>query len=214
MSSRHEDDTALDAIAAQVRGFPPLPESEVTELLAKARFDPDPVAGHGAASVSEQAAQERLVEHHLGIALAAALARRGHNLDVPDLYQEGALALHAAVVEYALHDGVAAGLRVFAERFVGLQLDQAIAEEAAIRESERAFAVSAEQLQSAEVDIRGDLARQPTVAELAVALNWTEARVEEVQRAVIAAREMWDDEIVQYLDEGTLADDDDGDATG
>ncbi len=189
MGEINADDTALDAIAAQVRSFHELGEAQINDLLAAARGD-----GRGDP-------EERLVEHHLSVALAAALEHADRGVDVPDLYQEGTLAVIVAVGEYVARDGDGSGLRRYIEKVVAKHLESAIAEAKAQRDADLAVVRAAEKLDVAEANLRNDLARQPTDEELAQALEWPIAQVLSVRSALTAAREMWDDEIVQYLDD-------------
>ena len=180
-------DADLDAIEAQVRSFPPLADDEVARLLPTA----------AAAGPS----QERLVEHTLGVALDEALSRRDRGVDVVDLYQEATLAAIVAVSEYSVRNGAARGLRAYVARVIGAHLDDAIEQAAIDRRADEAFVRDAQQYETAEIALRHELARAPTVTELAAALKWPEERVEVVADAVTNAREIWDSEIVQYLDD-------------
>src|SRR4029077_895431 len=107
-------DTALDSLASQVRTRPPLPLEEGAALLDRVRRD-----GAGEARAA-------LVEHHLGIALDAALAHAEWRVDVGALYQEASVAVVTAVGEYAERSGDPAGLRGYVRRVVDLHLDAAV----------------------------------------------------------------------------------------
>jgi DNA-directed RNA polymerase specialized sigma subunit len=184
-------DTELDAIAAQVRTAGPLELDEVAELLATVHRDgPGP-------------AQTRLVEHHLQIALDEALARGDRGIDVVDLYQEGSVATIVAVAEYAARSTSASGLRAFVSRVVGVHLDQALEEAAIERQEQEAFVRDAQLYQMAEVAMRSRLGRAATVTELAGVLEWPEERIHIMAEQLQRARAMYDEDIVQYLDDDT-----------
>ena len=180
------DDTTLDAIAAQVRSLPPLSLDEVHRLLEEMRAD--------SAALT---ARERLVEHHLGVALHEALQRRNRGLDVVDLYQEGTVATIIAVSEYAARSDAAAGLEAFVHRVVGVHLEHAIEEAELERQKDEAFVRDAQLFETAEVNLRHKLERAPTHAELASVLEWPEERVAVVAEQLTRARELYDSDIVQ-----------------
>lgn len=186
-----DDDTELDAIAAQVRAYPPLPDDEIANLLGVVRTRDDAPA------------RERLVEHHLRIALDEAIARGDRGVEVVDLYQEGTLATIVAINEYASREGPPAGLQRYVSRVVGVHLDSELERAAAERERAEAFVRDAQVYEVAEVDLRHELGRTPTVTELAAVLEWDEERVELVGEMLTSARELWDADIVQYLDDET-----------
>ena len=183
----HEDDTDLDSLAAQVRSRPPLAADEVRTLLADAG--------------SAGPAQERLVEHHLAIALDEALARGDRGVEVLDLYQEATVATIVAVSEYAARSGKPAGLRNFVSRVVRAHLDDAIEQVKLEQRGDEAFVRDAELYELAEINLRHELGRSATNTELAAALEWPEERVAIVGDMLNAAREMYDSDIVQYLDD-------------
>jgi len=181
------DDTDLDALASQVRSRQSLADEEIGRLLPDAS--------------SAGPAQEKLVEHHLDVALSEALARRDRGVEVFDLYQEATLAAIVAVSEYSARGGAPAGLRPYIARVIGAHLDDAIQEAELERRADEAFVRDAERYEAAEVSLRHELGRSATTTELAAALLWPEDRVGLVAEAVNAARELWDTEIVQYLDD-------------
>ncbi|MHB8718895.1 MAG: sigma-70 domain-containing protein [Candidatus Dormibacteria bacterium] len=183
------DDTELDAIAAQVRAFPPLPDGEVGRLLAAARDAPGGSSG------------TRLVEHSLSRVLDAVLARRPTAADLLDLYQEGSMAAATAVAEYAARGGEAAGLGRYVDRVVSSFLDAAVERDAAQRRADEEVVRQAELAEAAEVRLRRLLEREPTPVELAAALAWPEDRVVTVMEAVRQARAAYDEEISRYLDD-------------
>jgi DNA-directed RNA polymerase sigma subunit (sigma70/sigma32) len=187
------DDTGLDAIAAQVRSLPPLPLDEVQRLLADVRR-----RGGGAA-------QERLVEHHLSRPLREALHRGNRGVDVVDLYQEGTVATIIAISEYAQRSDAAGGLNAFITKLVGLHLEHAIEQHELEKQEEEAFVRDARLYETAEVSMRHKLGRAATESELAAVLEWPAERVAVMAEQLSRARELYDSDVVQYLD-----DDDDG----
>ena len=189
MTTRFPDDTELDAIAAQVRSFTPMPADELKGLLEEARGSPSgPATG-------------RLVEQHLGTVLDAVLARRGQGVDLMDLYQEGSIAATVAVGEFAARGGAPAGLRAYVGRVVDTFLDDVIKREAAQKLADAMLVEQVKLLEAAEVVLRRRLEREPTTLELAAALEWTPETVEVVSAVLHQARGNYDAEIVDYLDD-------------
>jgi DNA-directed RNA polymerase sigma subunit (sigma70/sigma32) len=189
VTSSFADDTELDAIAAQVRSSSPLTDAELTSLLHEARRSP---AGPAGAS---------LVEHQLATVLDSALARRGRGVDVIDLYQEGTLAAAVAIGEYAGREGTAAGLERYVARLVGVFLDDVIKREAEQKLADTLLVEQVKLLEAAELALRRRLEREPTALELAAALEWTPEVVEVVGAVLHRARDLYDSEIVDYLDD-------------
>jgi DNA-directed RNA polymerase sigma subunit (sigma70/sigma32) len=185
-----EDDTTLDGLAAQVRLFPPLDDHAVGALLARAQ---DP------AQTIE--ARNLLVQHNLSAALDGALRHAKAGLDVVELFQEGSLAVTVAVDEYVRRAGRTTGLRSYVGRVVEAHLVAAIER----LESDRAVVESmvrdVQLLESAEVSLRRRLEREPTTLELAALLMWPAERVETVSYMLHAARDIYDADIVNYLDD-------------
>lgn len=180
-------DPDLATLTAQARQFPPLGLDEVARLLPDSA-----VAGP---------AQERLVQHQLTVALDEALARRERGVDVVDLYQEATVAAIVAVQQYSARGGEPAGLQRYVARVIGAHLDDAIEEAELERKADEAFVRDAEAYEAAEVSLRHELGRSATTTEIAALLEWPEERVSLVGEAVTNARELWDSEIVQYLDD-------------
>lgn len=195
-------DTALDSLAAQVRTRPPLPLEDVTELLGRARTQ-----GDGEARTA-------LVEHHLGVALDAALARADSGVDVGDLYQEASVAVVTAVGEYAARSGDAAGLRGYVRRVVDLFVDAAVEREQAERRNAEALVEDSRMLDVAEVAMRRQLGRDATALELAAALGWPVERVTVIGDLLAEARARNDASLVPFLDDLDEVEDgeEDGDA--
>jgi DNA-directed RNA polymerase specialized sigma subunit len=185
------DDSPLDALASQARGYPPLPDGEVAELLARVHD------GRGAPG-----ATATLVRHHLAVALDAAIARRDRGLEVGDLYQEGSIAVVTAVDEYARRGGEPGGLRDYVRRVVDLHLDAALEREEAEKKAAEAFVRDAQRYELAEVEMRRRLARDPTSTEMAAALEWSVEHTVTVAEMLTEARALNDEALVEYLDDG------------
>jgi hypothetical protein len=195
VTSRFPDDTALDAIAAQVRAVRAFDDDQIIALLAQARDDPSgPARG-------------RLVEQQLESVLSAVLARRASGLDLMDLYQEGSVAATVAVAEYAARGGSPAGLHPYVARVVDTFLDDVVKREAAQRLADTLMLGRVKLLETAQLGLRRRLEREPTTLELAAALDWTADEVAVVGAVLDQARGAYDAEIVQFLDDVDDADD-------
>ena len=187
------DDSPLDALAAQARSHPPLPDAEVDALLRRIH------GGDGAAAAT-------LVRHHLGLVLDAALERRDQGLEVGDLYQEGSVAVVTAIDEYARRGGDASGLRDYVRRVVALHLDAALAREAEEKAAGEALVRDAQRYELVEVDLRHRLGREPTSTEMAATLQWSAERTEAVAEMLREARALNDESLLPYLDDEGGAD--------
>jgi len=183
------DDSPLDAIAAQVRSFPPLPDSEIAALIDRIERD----GGTAAAAT--------LVRHNLDLALDAALARHDQGLDVGDLYQEGSIAVVTAVDEYARRRGAPSGLRDYVKRVVDLHLDAALEREAEEKAAGEAFVRDAQAYELVEVELRQRFGRPATSVEVAAALEWTVDHVEAVAEMLAEARALSDESLLPFLDD-------------
>jgi DNA-directed RNA polymerase specialized sigma subunit len=191
-------DTPLDSLAAQVRSRPPLPLEEVTELLGRARREGD------------DEARTALVEHHLGVALDAALAHADSGVDVGDLYQEASVAVVTAVGEYAARDGDPAGLQAYVRRVVELHVHAAVEREETERQTCEAILRETRLLDAAEVEMRHRLGREATAVELAALLGWSQERVVVIGDLLHEARARYDESLLPFLDD--LEEEDDADA--
>jgi DNA-directed RNA polymerase sigma subunit (sigma70/sigma32) len=189
MTSRFPDDTALDALAAQVRAVPAVDGAGLAALLAEARDDPS-----GPATA-------RLVEQQLGSVLGAVLARRDSGVDLMDLYQEGSIAATIAVSEYAARGGAGAGLEAYVAKVLNTFLDEVVERDAAQRLADTVLLERVKLLETAELALRRRLEREPAVLELAAALGWTVDEVEVIRAALLEARGAHDAEIVEFLDD-------------
>jgi DNA-directed RNA polymerase specialized sigma subunit len=183
-----EDDTELDALAAHVRSHPPLSSAAADRLIA-------------AAVDGDDGAREALVEHTLGAVLDEAVAHRDHGVELTDLFQEGSIAALVAVGEYVARRGSGAQLTAYVRRVVAGHLDRVIEREEAAAAEAAAMIRDTQLLEAAQVRLRSQFGRQPTGTELAALLDWTPQRVELVGGMLANARELFDAEIVQYLDD-------------
>ncbi len=190
------DDSPLDALAAQARSYPVLPDAELAVLLGRVHHD------QGAA-----AASATLVRHHLAVALDAAIARRDRGLEVGDLYQEGSVAVVTAIDEYARRGGDASGLRAYVRRVVDLHLDAALEREQEEREAGEAFVRDAQRYELVEVEMRHRLGRVATSTEMAAALEWSIEHTDTVAEMLAEARALNDETLVAYLDDDAADDD-------
>ncbi|MDQ6855620.1 MAG: hypothetical protein M3Z57_00930 [Candidatus Dormibacteraeota bacterium] len=189
MTTRFPDDTELDAIASQVRSFTPVSTDELGRLLEDARQAPSgPATG-------------QLVEQQLSTVLDCVLSRRGKGLDLMDLYQEGSIAATVAVGEFAARGGPPSGLGAYVLRVVDTFLDDVIKREAAQKLADALLIEQVKLLEAAEVLLRRRLEREPTTLELAAALEWTPGTVEVVRAVLHQARDTYDTEIVDFLDD-------------
>ena len=179
----------IGILDAKVRSLPALSEPATAALLGKVR-----VNGRGPAL-------DELVEHQLAGIIELAEARRGRGVEVSDLTQEGTIAGVVAVLEYAAQGGDAAALDRFVGRLVASHMDDTIELAAIERAGDEAFVRDTEIYEAAEVRIRHELSRSPTVIELAAELGWPEERVSMVGAILNEARARYDSEIVEYLDD-------------
>jgi DNA-directed RNA polymerase sigma subunit (sigma70/sigma32) len=183
-----EDDTELDALAAQVRASPKLSTAAVEALIA-------------AAAGGDRDAHAALVEHALSPVLAEAVAHRDRGVELLDLFQEGSLAALVAVEEYVERTGNGAGFVAHVRRVVNRHLDHVIEEhEAAVVEAAE-LAEDTRLLDVARVALHRQAGREPTETELAAVLLWPPERVELISGILDNARADFDSDIVQYLDD-------------
>jgi DNA-directed RNA polymerase sigma subunit (sigma70/sigma32) len=199
--SVREDDTELDALAAQVRARPKLSTAAAEALIAAAvRGDRD--------------AHAALIEHALSPVLAEAVAHRDRGVELLDLFQEGSLAALVAVEEYVERTGNGAGFVAYVRRVVNRHLDHVIEEhEAAVVEAAE-LAEDTRLLDVARVALHRQAGREPTVTELASVLRWSPERVELISGILDNARADFDSDIVQYLDDAGEDGADGGDGAG
>jgi DNA-directed RNA polymerase sigma subunit (sigma70/sigma32) len=189
--SAQDDDTELDALAAHVRTHPELTAAAADTLIAAAR------QGDGRA-------RESLVEHSLGAVLAQAVAHRDRGVEVIDLFQEGSVAAVVAIEEYVARGGSGARLGAYVSRVVGAHLDLVVQREEAAAAEAAALVEDSRLLEVAQVALRRQIGHDPTATELAAVLLWPPERVELIAGMLDSAREQFDAEIVQYLDDMDL----------
>ena len=188
--SVREDDTELDALAAQVRAHPKLSAEVVDALIA-------------AASGGDRDAHAALVEQSLAPVLAEAVARRARGVEVFDLFQEGSVAALVAVEEYVERAGAGAGLVPYVRRVAGRHLDRVLEEQKAAEAEAAALAEDTRLLDVARVALHRRTGHEPTETELAAVLLWSPERVMLIAGILANARTEFDSEIVQYLDDAS-----------
>jgi DNA-directed RNA polymerase specialized sigma subunit len=181
-------DTELEALAAHARAHPPLPADAVDRMIE-------------AAAGGDAAAQAGLVEQALEVVLDAALARRGLGVEIPDLYQEGSEAAVVAVHEYVGRRASGARLNGYVRRVVDGHLDRVVERERAAAIDASAMVRDVRLLEIAQVELRRRGGGPPSDTELAAALTWSTEKVGLVRGILDGARERFDAEIVQYLDD-------------
>jgi DNA-directed RNA polymerase specialized sigma subunit len=187
MSAR-DDDTELDALAAHARAHPELAAEAANRLITAAR-------------AGDLEARGVLVEHSLGGVLAEAVEHRDRGMEVTDLFQEGSIAAVVAVEEYVARGGPGTRLGAYVRRVVGAHLDMVVRREEAAAAEAAAIVEDTRLLETARVALRRRLGHDPTTTELAAVLLWPPGRVELIAGMLDTARERFDAEIVQYLDD-------------
>ncbi len=173
-----------DEIREQVARFPRLSNGEEQRLLATLGVDRD-------------AANRTLIEHNLYLVLEAAEARKRHGVSFGDLFQEGTVGLISAVEHYKPGDGP------FHARLVdviGVTMDDVLAQTEEAQRNDEAFVVACRLLESAQRLLSERLGRAATPAELAKLLQWEEARVNVMLEMLRGARDVHDQELLDYLD--------------
>jgi DNA-directed RNA polymerase sigma subunit (sigma70/sigma32) len=177
-----------DGYRAQVARFPRLSNDEERRLLST----------HGA---EREAANRRLIEHNLYLVFEAAHARKERGVPFGDLFQEGTVGLISAVEHYQpAHDGFHARL----VHAITATMDDVLAQTEAAQRNDAAFVTACRLLESAQRLLAGRLGRVATAAELAQLLHWEEARVNVILSMLAEAREVHDEELLDYLDDFDL----------
>lgn len=184
------DDTEMDALAAHAHAHPELSGEAAERLIEAAR-------------AGDAGARQELVEHSLGVVLDQAVTRRDRGVEVIDLYQEGSMAAIVAVQEFLDRGGRGAQLAGYIRRVVGGHLDRVIEREREAAASAASLVEDTRRLEAAQVELRHRSGREPTGTELAAALQWSQERVELVAGLLATAREIYDADIVQYLDDAS-----------
>jgi DNA-directed RNA polymerase sigma subunit (sigma70/sigma32) len=183
-----EDDTELDGLAAHARAHPALPAGTVDRLIR-------------AAAAGDDGAQDTLVEQALGVVLDAAMARRDRGLELTDLFQEGSVAAIVAVGEYVSRGGSGAQLNAYVRRVVDAHLERVVEREHEELTDTAAMLRDVRLLEGARVQLRRRSRREPTSTEVGAALGWPPAKVALVAGLLVAAQDLFDTEIVQFLDD-------------
>ena len=187
---------------AREPGLAPSDAADVRALAEEARRGNRPdSAEHDrllqAAGRGDQQAQQQLLNAHLDWVASAAEERRHRGLSEGDLFQEGALGLMEAIRTFSTGD---ADFEVACRREIAGRMDRALADEqAAVSEGEM-LVRDAEDYERTEINLRRELGRRATNAELAEKLEWTEQRTDEIGRLVDDARRRHDEELLDYLD--------------
>ena len=147
------------------------------------------------------------MEHSLGAVLAEAVAHRGHGVEVTDLYQEGSLAMVVAIEEYIQRGGSGPGLAGYVRRVVAAHLGGLVEEAEAAAAEAAALVEDARLLEVAQVALRGQIGHEPSATQgLATVLLWPHEPVELIAGMVTSARDAFDAEIVEFLDDDDAVD--------
>jgi RNA polymerase primary sigma factor len=195
-TSVDEDAAALAALARNVWMGRPIEPTEQQALLERA-------------ALGDRASEERLVAANLPMVIQLAGTRKEHGLSAADLVQEGSIGLVEAVRSFA--GSGATDFGSFAEDRVGVQMDTAIASEAASVRDAQLLVAAATDYERTEILICHELQREPTEAELAEKLEWTIDRTRYVAQVVADARRRHDEELLAFVDPDAIefGDDDD-----
>ena len=179
------DEAGLRDLRRQARLNAPLTDREQRNLLERS-------------ALGDRASQERLVAANLAMVIRQAEARDAKGLSIPDLVQEGSLGLVDAIQNFATSGET--DFAAFAERKVGMQMDEAIAAEAsAVRDAELLVA-AANDYERTELLLRRELQRAANASEIAEKLEWTVERTQYVAQVVADARRRHDEELLEFID--------------
>lgn len=178
-------------------------ERSVDDLAAAAgrQHQPDPAEHERlleAARQGDQDARDALTRAHLDWVVTAARERADRGLSQSDLFQEGTVGLLQAIRDFQASGQ--ADFESFARQHVTRYMDQALGNEQKAIEDSRMLLQAAHDYVEAEFKVRRDLGHPPSNAELAVKLEWSTQRTEEIGRMVADARRRHDEEILQYLE--------------
>jgi RNA polymerase primary sigma factor len=186
--------------------------SVISDLLRHAQTTKPLIAGEQAtllerSALGDKGSEDRLVAANLDMVIRLAAARGEQGLSMPDLVQEGSIGLVEAVRTFA-YSGESDFAR-FAEQRAGVQMDAALATEAAaVRDAELLIAAATD-YERTQVVMRAELLRDPTEEELAEKLEWTVERTRYVAQVVADARRRHDEELLQFIDPELIDFDDD-----
>jgi RNA polymerase primary sigma factor len=189
------DEEVLSELRRQAIAAAPLAKGEAEKLLKQA-------------ALGDRSSQEKLVAASLSMVIRLADARSDQGLPVLDLVQEGSIGLVEAVQSFA--DSGEADFAAFAETKVGLQMDVAIANEAAAAREAELLMTAAADYDRVEMLLARELHRAPTEKEIAEKLEWSTERTHYVSLVVAEARRRHDEELLAYIDPESLDFDGDG----
>jgi len=147
---------------------------------------------------ARDAANRRLIEHNLYLVLEAAQTRKKRGVAFGDLFQEGTVGLISAVEHYKPGDGAFHARLVHA---IAATMDDVLAQTEEAQRNDEAFVVACRLLESAQRLLSGRLGRPATPAELAKLLQWEEARVNVILGMLGEARDLNDQELLDYIDD-------------
>jgi DNA-directed RNA polymerase sigma subunit (sigma70/sigma32) len=182
----------LEALAAEVGRVLPLRPGEQKDLLDRIQRGPD------------EGAVARLLETRLGMVLKLAYEKRGRGLSIGDLFQEGSVGLLASI--RAFPAAVEADFEAFTSAQTALAMEDALlAEEESVRQ-ERLLVEAAADYDRVELQLAGELRRQPTAAEIGERLEWTPERTEHIRAIVVEARRRHDEELLLYVEPEEVTD--------
>ena len=181
---RVADDEEAD-YRAQVARYPRLSNDEEHRLLA--------LSGR-----ARDEANRTLIEHNLYLVLEAAEARKERGVAFGDLFQEGTVGLISAVEHYQPAQGAFHARLV---EVIGATMDDVLEQTEAAQRNDEAFVTACRLLESARRLLATRLSRPATPAELAKLLHWEEARVNVILEMLSEARQVDDDELLDYLDD-------------
>lgn len=180
----------LETLTAEVGRVPPLRPGEKANLIEKLRREP----ASGAA--------DRLLETHLRVVLAQAVARTNRGLTLGDLFQEGSVGLLAAI--RAFGTAPEADFDSFIAARVAVSMEDALAAEESALRQELLLIEAAADYDRVEMELARALRRVPTIDEIAARLEWDAERAEHVRAVVTEARRVHDAELLEYLDPGLV----------
>jgi RNA polymerase primary sigma factor len=150
------------------------------------------------AAVGDHAAEDSVVRSQLGMLVRLAEQRAGRGLSVEELVQEGTIGLIGAVRDYV--DEGSDDFDGYSEHRVTAHMEAALSVEERAVEDARRMVEEAAAYDRVEMTLARELRRRPTGREIAEKLEWTEDRVGRVGELVEHARELHDEEILQYLE--------------
>jgi DNA-directed RNA polymerase sigma subunit (sigma70/sigma32) len=150
-----------------------------------------------AAARGDQDARDSLTRAHLDWVVSAARERADRGLSQGDLFQEGTIGLMEAIEGYPTSGQD--DFESYVRGQVGVHMDRALGDEHRAVEDGRLLLQAAHDYVQAEFNSRMELGRAPSTAELAVKLEWSTRRTEEIGQMVADARRRHDEELLQYL---------------